>query len=964
MLSNCVLAAAASTSRLVCARRTFASLVQDSTDHEVPVLPTAPPTVSRTRAYPTDNSDDNLARRMRIIASVTISRSLLNNKQRRFLETVGLTSSDTESALTRELDPGQLKILRHYFSAHVKATESTDPHGLPTLGPKLRKALRNAASRATKAGATAGEEPISSPLPVKDTVGVNEVATAKEAAGGERRGRIRPTASPGRIKWDAPESISPFAASQLRERSRHDIVALKGAVLADIEPVNEMRPIARLAHGLDRALFNPGVNWLQDPRSRVFNYDPWLQKIPNVRDFAFERLPGFVKSSRDEDLWNLSRREGRKFAGSTSSLSGMLCHIYFLLSRDRHVDLSTLSRHMHVFPETFTPGQRMPATVILRHKDGVYATDSDSLLPGSAETNVLSWMGTMLEKFLTTEASTFSRYMRDSPNPAGPDTDNRREAYRYSMSPKMVMRSQLDAVDPRLPGRGVFDIKTRAAMSVRYDSKNWVENAGYLIRQLHGVTESFEREYCDLIRAAFLKYSFQARIGAMDGVMVAYHNTARVFGFQYIPLEEMDARLYGAPERGERVFGKCVQVLELLLETATNAFPGKSVRLLAEKYELDGSLRLFVEPVADEEADAQIAENERSEHDEAVQLGEGVSPSEIVYRRIRKAKEAADAEERTKGVPIKMFTVQTSHFLDGQPVSADTAINEVEKDWSLKVTIERPAMEDGEIRKTRAIARRRQFRANFLPTGVSVSQMAERWVKEATISPASQATVPAFDPAHWAKADWKTKQVRELSRKGAEETRRLDEIDKEMGHKRLVPDWVQASGVSLPEVKQQVDSDKTVGGLAETSEADTTADQVSESAGVLSVLQKALHGAGPATSPDPPSLRAEDLESSKPPHKRRIWKLQPKREQAIALKQAVNMRKEWVRERMHEMSLAPKGEAHTREWDESDNLHRADTDMDKGTRPSPTHESSVKEWKGIEEKPLPGTKAAKDEEKP
>ena len=112
-------------------------------------------------------------------------------------------------------------------------------------------------------------------------------------------------------------------------------------------------------------------------------------------------------------------------------------------------------------------------------------------------------------------------------------------------------------------------------MSVRYDSKNWQENAGYLIRSLHGVTESFEREYCDLIRSAFLKYSFQARIGAMDGVVVAYHNTARMFGFQYIPLEEMDARLYGAPERGERVFAKCVQVLELLLETATGAFPGR-----------------------------------------------------------------------------------------------------------------------------------------------------------------------------------------------------------------------------------------------------------------------------------------------------------------------------------------------------------------------------------------------------
>lgn len=45
---------------------------------------------------------------------------------------------------------------------------------------------------------------------------------------------------------------------------------------------------------------SPGVHWLQDPRSRVYNFTPWLQRIPQVNDFAFERLTGFVKSSRDD----------------------------------------------------------------------------------------------------------------------------------------------------------------------------------------------------------------------------------------------------------------------------------------------------------------------------------------------------------------------------------------------------------------------------------------------------------------------------------------------------------------------------------------------------------------------------------------------------------------------------------------------------------------------------------------
>lgn len=77
----------------------------------------------------------------------------------------------------------------------------------------------------------------------------------------------------------------------------------------------------------------------------------------------------------------------------------------------------------------------------------------------------------------------------------------------------------------------------------------------------------------------------------MDGVFVAYHNTARVFGFQYISLEEMDARLFGpgakdaelpdgasAPTRGARIFEKCVKLLERVMDEVVSVF-GERVRL-------------------------------------------------------------------------------------------------------------------------------------------------------------------------------------------------------------------------------------------------------------------------------------------------------------------------------------------------------------------------------------------------
>lgn len=59
----------------------------------------------------------------------------------------------------------------------------------------------------------------------------------------------------------------------------------------------------------------------------------------------------------------------------------------------------------------------------------------------------------------------------------------------------------------------------------------------------------------------------------MDGVFVAYHNTARIFGFQYISVDEMDERLFGGQGRGDRVFEKCIGVLESVAEEIIGVFP-------------------------------------------------------------------------------------------------------------------------------------------------------------------------------------------------------------------------------------------------------------------------------------------------------------------------------------------------------------------------------------------------------
>lgn len=53
----------------------------------------------------------------------------------------------------------------------------------------------------------------------------------------------------------------------------------------------------------------------------------------------------------------------------------------------------------------------------------------------------------------------------------------------------------------------------------------------------------------------------------MDGIFIAHHNTREMFGFQYVPLEEMDEVTSGGYERAERQFRLAVAITEDALST-------------------------------------------------------------------------------------------------------------------------------------------------------------------------------------------------------------------------------------------------------------------------------------------------------------------------------------------------------------------------------------------------------------
>ncbi|CCG81042.1 Putative uncharacterized protein [Taphrina deformans PYCC 5710] len=369
--------------------------------------------------------------------------------------------------------------------------------------------------------------------------------------------------------------------------------------VVEIEPPEKVA-VPRLAHGLDRVLFNPGVYYLQDPRSHVYNFDPYLQVITPVKDFNFDALTQYITSSRDTTLDELARTHGLQVVGSTSSMTGVLSQFHYFVSHWRPVNLRRLSSVFVKKSKQFTASQRAPASIYLRHNDGVYAIDADKSLD-SGET-VLSFLGRSMEKMLTLEPDEFAKLKkvnsRDAPK------EQSREAYHYSKIGRILMRSQLDCQDSRLPGTGTFDLKTRAVLPVRMDVKNAHEGAGYQILQSTGLLESFEREYYDMIRAAFLKYSLQVRIGQMEGIFVAYHNTERIFGFQFISLEEMDDCIHGSSDQNiaQREYLMSLKQLDKILELAIDRYPRQSMALSFETLEeKKGQMRIVIEPLTEDE---------------------------------------------------------------------------------------------------------------------------------------------------------------------------------------------------------------------------------------------------------------------------------------------------------------------------------------------------------------------------
>lgn len=445
--------------------------------------------------------------------------------------------------------------------------------------------------------------------------------------------------------------------------------------------------VPSLSHNLSRVLFNPGVYYLQDPRSKVYNFDPYLERIMPVDEFDFEALAPYVTSSADTTLRALASEHGKKYAGSTSSMSGILVQFHLLLSAFRPLDFGMLSRNFELNTQSLTATQRAPCAIFLRKKDGIYAVDVDSQFDTE---NVLMNLGKSLEKFLTLDKTKFEQYRKTEHGSSS--THSTSESFHYTEASKFLLRSQLDAHDSRLPGTGMFDIKTRAALAIRADIHEYEQGMGYEIKDRFGLFESFEREYYDMARSVFLKWSLQVRMGRMDGVFVAFHNIARMFGFQYISLAELDHVLHGQSTSvlGDREFLVSIEMLSHIFDLATEEFGDQSMRFHFEARDSNLSepqpfMMVYAEAMSEEGI-----QNLRDEADRATLsiLEDGDVALESEENGKRNSVSEAPNDIKDPAGPMIGWKVRIQSTVNREHVLRPIEVKD-DDDWNVKYELER-----------------------------------------------------------------------------------------------------------------------------------------------------------------------------------------------------------------------------------------------------------------------------------
>eukprot|EP00301_Raphidiophrys_heterophryoidea_P002544 c11187_g1_i2.p1 GENE.c11187_g1_i2~~c11187_g1_i2.p1 ORF type:complete len:517 (-),score=110.20 c11187_g1_i2:48-1598(-) len=347
-------------------------------------------------------------------------------------------------------------------------------------------------------------------------------------------------------------------------------------------------PVARQLKGV---LAREGLPHPVQDMTRLSSH---LKRISAVNQNA---IPCFVPPSSDQRLGSLAVEHGCRFGASTSSITSMLSQLHFLFTHGKGVNLGCLSHHFRDLDNSFAPSALKPTSLFLRKRQvkdqTIHVLDGD---PGinPPDHQILMDLGKVMELMVTNEAEDFWKLTSPDKDvtPKGPDSFN------FLKVGDLLVRSQIDAYDEDM---GLtLDIKSRATIPIRNDIKNYLKHKGYRIKYMEGPTESYEREFYDMMRTVFPKYAFQMRIGQMDGALVLYHNTDEIFGYEYVTLTKIDECTFGSVHMAERGFDIYVALALAMLKHIIQTMDGPATHIVLWYNRVEDVLEILLSPVTND----------------------------------------------------------------------------------------------------------------------------------------------------------------------------------------------------------------------------------------------------------------------------------------------------------------------------------------------------------------------------
>lgn len=328
--------------------------------------------------------------------------------------------------------------------------------------------------------------------------------------------------------------------------------------------------------------------------------------LKDMENFPSELIPGFIPSSCDSQLLSLKSDFNNDFVGSSSSMGELLSRLFLCIAANPEINESMFpTPHPEVKP-TFVARFFRPTCVLLRKREEYDVWAIDNAPKDESDSTILADLGHIIEMMLGVPRDEFdSRVFNSNQESNQKKSEIIHESYRFSLYENFLVRSQLDFNQPNLSNTTscIYDLKTRATRGIRFNinKSNRIYDYHELVHR-KGWNKTYQLEIFDMARSAFLKYYFQAKLADMNGILVVFHNTLRMFGMQYFSTDTLAKYLIGCPQLGDKLFRCSIKLLNRILTMIKADLPSDATSALISfniHKGKKGKLDIFVEPLYD-----------------------------------------------------------------------------------------------------------------------------------------------------------------------------------------------------------------------------------------------------------------------------------------------------------------------------------------------------------------------------